>query len=104
MTSSPVELHFRARGEGEPLIILHGLLGSSSNWSAMAELLAERFLVFSLDLRNHGDSPHSSEFGFLSLAEDLKHFMERQHLHCATILGHSLGGKTAMVFADRYPE
>jgi esterase len=99
-----VKLYFECRGQGEPIIILHGLLGSSSNWSATSTMLGTQLQVFTLDLRNHGNSPHTSEFDYLSMAEDMKSFMDTQGLRHATILGHSLGGKVAMVFADRYPE
>jgi len=67
-------------------------------------MLGKRLQVFTLDLRNHGNSPHSSEFDYPSMAEDVKSFMDTQGLRHATILGHSLGGKVAMVFADLYPE
>jgi len=100
----PVNLYCETRGQGDPLIILHGLLGSSSNWSKTGELLAKRLQVFTLDLRNHGNSPHSSVFDFTSMVEDLKLFMESRNLRHAAILGHSLGGKVAMEFADRHPE
>jgi pimeloyl-ACP methyl ester carboxylesterase len=99
-----VKLYFECHGQGDPIIILHGLLGSSSNWSATSAMLGKRLQVFTLDLRNHGNSPHTSEFDYPSMAEDLKSFMDTQGLRQATILGHSLGGKIAMVFADRYPE
>jgi pimeloyl-ACP methyl ester carboxylesterase len=100
----PVNLYCETQGQGDPLIIIHGLLGSSSNWSKTSELLGKRLQVFTLDLRNHGNSPHSTEFDFISIVEDLKLFMESRNLRHAAILGHSFGGKVAMEFADHYPE
>jgi len=104
MIPQPVKLFYQAHGQGEPLVVIHGLLGSSSNWSTTSELLGRRLQVFAVDLRNHGNTPHSNEFSFDSMAEDLKYFMESQNLRQAMILGHSLGGRVAMEFADRYPE
>ncbi|WOO42849.1 alpha/beta fold hydrolase [Rubellicoccus peritrichatus] len=87
-------------GEGKPpLIILHGLLGSSRNWTAVGKDLSERFEVFGLDLRNHGSSPHDDEMSFEAMAADLSEFLERQGLDGVHLLGHSLGGKVAMHFA-----
>ena len=104
MIPHPVKLFFQTHGQGEPLIILHGLLGSSSNWSATSELLGRRLQIFTVDLRNHGNSPHAADFSFYSMAEDLKFFMKCQNMRQAIVLGHSLGGKVAMEFADHYPE
>lgn len=100
----PVKLFFQTYGLGAPLIILHGLLGSSSNWSTTGRLLGRQLQVFAVDLRNHGNSPHASCFNFDVMTEDLNCFMEDQNLQHATVLGHSLGGRVAMEFADRYPE
>lgn len=104
MIPKPVKLYFKSCGQGEPIIILHGLLGSSSNWSTTSELLGRQLQVFTVDLRNHGNSPHATDFSFCSMAEDLKYFMECQYLSQAILMGHSLGGRIAMEFADRYPE
>jgi len=99
-----MELFFRKYGEGPPLIILHGLYGSSDNWVSIARQLADHFEVFLPDQRNHGNSPHSKEHNYLLLKEDLKEFMDWQNIEKASILGHSMGGKTAMFFAADYPE
>lgn len=104
MERQHVKLSFKTYGQGEPLVILHGLLGSSSNWSYTSELLGAQLKVFTVDLRNHGNSPHDPDFSFFSMAEDLKHFLESQNVPEAILLGHSLGGRIAMEFADRYPE
>lgn len=98
-------LHSNILGEGQPIIILHGFLGMSDNWKSMGSKYAEAgFQAHLLDLRNHGKSFHSNEFNYDVLAEDVKLYMEHQHLESAVILGHSMGGKTAMLFACRYPK
>lgn len=103
MTSYPIKLFYKSHGNGPPIIILHGLLGSSSNWSTTADLLGKHLQVFAVDLRNHGNSPHARDFDFNSMVADLKIFMENQNMRQAIILGHSLGGRVAMEFADQYP-
>jgi pimeloyl-ACP methyl ester carboxylesterase len=99
-----MELHFASQGEGSPFIILHGLFGSLENWTTMARRFAENFRVFAVDQRNHGRSPHAAEMSYPIMAEDLSEFMERQHLASAAVLGHSMGGKTAMQLALSHPE
>jgi len=104
VTASPLNLNYRRWGTGPPLIILHGIFGSTINWERIGEFLSREWTVFVLDLRNHGDSPHSPDFSFDALVEDVRWFMERHGIAKANILGHSLGGKTAMAFTDRFPE
>lgn len=99
-----MNLFYRKYGQGDPLIIMHGLFGSSDNWVTLGKQLAEDFTVYLLDLRNHGRSPHSDEFTPDILAVDLKEFMDDHQIACANILGHSLGGGVAMRFAAKYPE
>jgi pimeloyl-ACP methyl ester carboxylesterase len=99
-----MELHFRTLGEGPPLILLHGLLGSLHNWLPVGRRFAERFKVFAVDQRNHGLSPHSPEFGYDHMARDLHELMNAQGMTSAYLLGHSMGGKTAMQFALLYPD
>ena len=99
-----MKLFFRKYGEGPPLIIIHGLYGSSDNWVSMGRQLAENFEVFLIDQRNHGQSPHSPDHNYQVLKEDLLEFMDSQSIEKAIILGHSMGGKTAMFFAVDYPE
>jgi esterase len=83
---------------------LHGLLGSLDNWHPVAQRLAGRFQVFSLDQRNHGQSPHCADMNFPLMAEDLNEFMVLQSIPRAVVVGHSMGGKTAMQFALEFPE
>jgi esterase len=99
-----MELFFRTFGQGQPFIILHGLMGSSDNWLTQAKLLAEHYQVYMVDQRNHGRSSHNQQFDYKTLTEDLKHFIEKHNIQNPIILGHSMGGKTAMNFAVRYPE
>ncbi|WP_041532141.1 alpha/beta fold hydrolase [Pelobacter propionicus] len=99
-----MQLHHEIHGSGPPLIILHGLLGSGDNWRTMARWLAGRYRVFSLDLRNHGRSPHCDRMDYPAMAEDLRQFMEQHSLGRTILLGHSMGGKVAMRFALAWPE
>ena len=97
-----MKLHYRKLGEGRPLIILHGLFGSGDNWQSLARKFAEERTVFLVDQRNHGRSPHSEEFSYRLMADDLAEFVEDHHLEDVDLLGHSMGGKTAMLFASEH--
>lgn len=98
-----MELHFERSGQGHPLIILHGLFGSLENWRTLSKAFAQSFAVFALDQRNHGRSPHSENFNYQGMMEDVCEFMGRHDLASAYVLGHSMGGKVAMQFALTYP-
>ncbi len=99
-----MKLAFNQMGSGDPIIILHGLFGSSDNWQTLGKKIAEKYAVYLIDQRNHGHSPHSDDFNYDLLAEDLNEFMKGEGLERAIIVGHSMGGKTAMRFAQKYPE
>jgi esterase len=99
-----VELNYKSFGQGEPLIVLHGLFGALDNWQTIGKALAENHLVFLIDQRNHGRSPHLDDISYPILADDLRTFMETHWIYRANILGHSMGGKTAMQFALHYPD
>jgi esterase len=100
-----VYLHFRSFGKsGHPLIILHGLLGSLDNWATLAKIFGERFHVFALDARNHGRSGHSTIMNYEAMVGDVLAFMTDHSITSAHLLGHSMGGKTAMHFAVTHPE
>jgi esterase len=99
-----MNLHFEVVGNGAPLIILHGLLGSADNWRSMSRRLGAHYKVFAVDLRNHGRSPHSDTFDYDVMTADLREFMEQQALRRVMFLGHSMGGKVAMQFAIDYSE
>ncbi len=99
-----MELNYKSFGEGYPIIILHGLFGTLDNWQTIAKKLAEHYSVYIIDLRNHGRSPHEDIFNYEVMADDLQAFMESQWIYEAHIIGHSMGGKTAMQFALTYPD
>lgn len=94
-----MKLFYREYGAGQPLIVLHGLMGSSDNWLPQAKLLSEHYHVWVVDQRNHGQSPHSEVFNYNVLSEDILGFIQEHQLENPIILGHSMGGKAAMNFA-----
>lgn len=97
-------LNYKTFGEGQPLIILHGLFGSLDNWVTLGKKFGENFKVYLVDQRNHGQSFHNDEFSYDVMSEDLSLFMREMKLQKAHIIGHSMGGKTAMEFTRKYPE
>lgn len=99
-----MQLHFKELGRGEPLVMLHGLFGSSDNWMGVAPRLAGTFHVFALDLRNHGRSPHSDEMSYSLMAQDVTDLLDSLGLRDVFLLGHSMGGKTAMQLALQQPD
>ena len=102
--AATVELNAEVSGAGPDLIIMHGLFGSMRNWSSHAKQLASQAKVHLLDLRNHGASPWSEVMDYPAMAADLAAYMDRAGLARAHIIGHSMGGKTAMQFALDYPD
>lgn len=99
-----MQLHFKEFGQGRAVILLHGLFGASDNWHSIAARLAEKFHVFALDQRNHGLSPHHAEMNYPLMAADVDKFMARRGLESAMVIGHSMGGKTAMQLALQFPQ
>ncbi len=99
-----VDLNSQVVGEGEPLIIIHGLFGSARNWGSIARSLGEIRQVHCLDLRNHGSSPWDGHMSYEEMAEDVAAYIERRGLAPCDILGHSMGGKTAMQLALTRPD
>ena len=98
-------LHSNTFGKGKPFIILHGFLGMGDNWKTLAKKFSEsNFEIHLVDQRNHGRSFHSEDFDYELMTEDLKHYCETNDLRDIILLGHSMGGKTAMLFATKYPE
>lgn len=97
-------LNYKSFGEGDPIIILHGLFGMLDNWQTIGKQLAQDYRVILVDQRNHGKSFHSEEFSYDLLADDLKALMVELELSTVHIIGHSMGGKTAMSFAAKYPD
>lgn len=90
-------------GDGRPLIILHGLFGSSDNWLTIGKSLSENFSVYLVDQRNHGQSFHDKTHDFKTMADDLLNFIKEHGIEQPSIIGHSMGGKVAMQFAMSYP-
>lgn len=99
-----MKLHYRELGSGQPMVILHGLFGFSDNWQTHAKRLAEYFRVILVDLRNHGHSEWSDDFSYSLMAADLKELCEDLNLASIVLMGHSMGGKTAMLFAQQHPD
>ena len=100
-----VELNYKEFGQGDPVIILHGLFGALDNWQTIARQLSDDYSVYILDQRNHGRSPHTDVHDYHSMAEDLREFMESHWMYDgAHVIGHSMGGKTAMQFALEHPD
>lgn len=98
-------LHGNIIGEGKPFVILHGFLGMGDNWKTLARQFSElEYQMHLVDQRNHGRSFHSDEFDYDIMAEDLKIYCDKNRLKDIILLGHSMGGKTAMRFATKYPE
>ena len=98
------ELHFSTSGSGKPLVILHGLFGSGKNWQSHARQFADQSEVFMVDLRNHGQSFHADEMNYPVMADDVAQLLHRLGLSNCDILGHSMGGKVAMMLALQDPD
>jgi pimeloyl-ACP methyl ester carboxylesterase len=99
-----MQLNFKKSGTGPPLVILHGLFGSLDNWFSIAKELVDHYTLYLVDQRNHGDSPHSAEWNYRVMVEDLRELLDEEGLEKVFLMGHSMGGKTAMNFATAYPE
>lgn len=98
-------LYSKIEGEGKPLLILHGFLGMSDNWKTLGiQFASDGFQVHMLDLRNHGRSLHSDDFSYEFMVQDIVEYCKGHHLNTIDIIGHSMGGKTAMLLATTYPE
>lgn len=97
-------LYSRQAGAGSPLVLLHGLFGSLENLGTLARSFSEKFCVYSVDLPNHGRSDHSDEISLPLLAEAVVAWMDANNIKQADFVGHSLGGKTAMEIALRWPQ
>jgi len=98
-------LYSKIEGQGNPLLILHGFLGLSDNWKTIAtQYVQEGFQVHAIDLRNHGRSFHSDEFSYEVMAQDILDYCNQNNLEKVDVIGHSMGGKVAMLFATLHPE
>ncbi len=100
-----MELYSKIIGEGRPLIILHGFLGMGDNWKTLGRKFSQNgFQVHLVDQRNHGRSFHHTDFSYEVMANDLQQYASDNSLQQFALLGHSMGGKTAMLFATNYPQ
>jgi esterase len=98
-----VPLYHTCLGKGEPLLVLHGLLGLSDNWMTLAKRLSAHFYVIVPDLRNHGRSPHSPDFTYDAMVQDLVDLADQKGIKSLNVLGHSMGGRVAMMMAMKFP-
>ena len=99
----PVQLAVTEYGAGQPVAILHGLFGSARNWRSIAQQLAARHRVLAFDLRNHGGSPWADGMAYGEMVEDLRASLHARGIDRVALLGHSMGGKVAMMMALLYP-
>ena len=100
-----MKLHSKIYGDkGQDLIVIHGLFGMGDNWNSLGKKFSKYCKVHLIDLRNHGRSPHSVDFNYEVMCEDLLEYMEDNAIENPVILGHSLGGKVAMKFAFTHPD
>lgn len=104
MKLKTVKLYHKIYGEGKPIIVLHGLFGMSDNWLSFAKLKAQHRMVVLVDIRDHGRSPHTQEFTYEHIAEDVLELMHENWIFHADIIGHSMGGKAAMQLASLHPD
>ncbi|EPJ49826.1 MAG: alpha/beta superfamily hydrolase [Osedax symbiont Rs2] len=98
-----MKLHYQISGDGPPLIILHGLFGTLENWGSQVTALSQHYTVISVDLRNHGRSPHCDAMNYTLMAADVIELMDLLSFNSSAIIGHSMGGKVAMQIALNYP-
>jgi len=99
-----LSLNFTSQGEGETLLIIHGLFGSSRNWRSLGKQFARYYRVILLDLRNHGDSPFDPAINYELMVKDVMGLMDELDIQSAHVLGHSMGGKVAMKLCQLYPD
>lgn len=98
-------LHSQILGEGKPFVILHGFLGMGDNWKTLGnQFAAEGFEVHLIDQRNHGRSFHDATFSYEAMSEDVLNYLNQHQIESCILMGHSMGGKTAMRFATEHPE
>jgi esterase len=99
-----MNLFYREKGKGIPVVILHGLYGCSDNWMQIAGILSSKYRIITVDCRNHGNSPHSNSHTYSEMVTDLAWLFSDLEIEKAHIFGHSMGGKLAIAFAADYPE
>ena len=101
---APISLNYTACGSGNPIILLHGLFGSNKNCQLIAQHLAKDYRVYTVDLRNHGESPATDSMSYEEMSDDIFQFIDEQELNNPILIGHSTGGKIAMVCALHKPD
>lgn len=99
-----MKLNYKKSGSGSPIIILHGLFGMLDNWQSIAKALSDDYEVWLVDQRNHGRSPHSDTHNYDAMAADVQDLIASNHIEKPLIVGHSMGGKTALRLAQLHPE
>ena len=99
-----MKLHYKKYGEGQPLIIVHGLFGTLDNWQTLGKKIAEGFEVYLVDQRNHGHSPHSKDMNYQLMSDDLHELITDLDLSDVILVGHSMGGKAVMTYATQHAE
>lgn len=99
-----MKLNYKRIGAGQPIVILHGLFGTLDNWYGIGKYFSEKYDVIMVDQRNHGLSPHSDEWSYEVMSNDLEELLTDLDIVPPIIIGHSMGGKTAMKFACSHPE
>lgn len=99
-----MKLFHRELGQGQPIILLHGIFGSSDNWLTQSRMLSENYHTYALDLRNHGQSFHDDVFDYPAMVADVMEFMETHRIENPIVIGHSMGGKVGMNLAVAHPE
>ncbi|MBL7963040.1 MAG: alpha/beta fold hydrolase [Flavobacteriales bacterium] len=99
-----MHLFHRRMGQGPPIVILHGLFGSSDNWGSLARDLSNDHEVVLVDARDHGRSPHTDRITYPLMADDLFELLAELDLRDIVLVGHSMGGKTAMTFTQQHPQ
>lgn len=98
-----IELNYKEFGEGEVVLIFHGLLGMLDNWKTFARKLSQGYKVYIIDQRDHGRSPWTSDFNYDLLADDISNFLDAHNISTCHMIGHSMGGKAVMRFMQKYP-
>ncbi|MFD2190019.1 alpha/beta fold hydrolase [Pistricoccus aurantiacus] len=100
-----LELHsIDSGGDGTPLVVIHGLLGSADNWRSLLKQWQRRYRTVAIDLRNHGRSPHAAGMSYAAMTEDVLAVLDKANIERCHLLGHSMGGKVAMSIARLAPE
>jgi esterase len=98
-------VHYKQYGDsGKVIFILHGIFGMLDNWHLVAKSLSSEYTVYTIDARNHGQSPHTQEMSYQLMAEDVIELADRLGIQQFILLGHSMGGKTAMWTAHQFPD